>query len=260
MGVIDILKKMFIQPNIAGKGNEVVNICNGMKHKLYLKSSRSQLDIVGSGNKIIFHSDRKMKKFPSGLNLKIRGDNNIINIELPITFEDVLISMDSDNTFEILSQIYSVTGARFYVEEGADVVIGRDCELCNGNLHVVVNNGWKKRPKLSIGNRVHIARDCIIRTSDGQAIIDLKSGLAINEPKDVIIEDDVWITSRCIILKGSYIAKGNIVGAGSLVNKQFFKNNVVLAGAPAKIIKENVFWSRETFGQRNKRIVGSNVV
>lgn len=46
------------------------------------------------------------------------------------------------------------------------------------------------------------------------------------------------------MLYGANIASGCIVGFASFVNKEF-PANLVLAGCPAKIIKEDVAWVRE---------------
>jgi acetyltransferase-like isoleucine patch superfamily enzyme len=38
-----------------------------------------------------------------------------------------------------------------------------------------------------------------------------------------------------MLLPGSYISKGSVVGARALVTKAFMNNNVVIAGIPAKL-------------------------
>ncbi len=54
---------------------------------------------------------------------------------------------------------------------------------------------------------------------------------------DVIIGDDVWIGAGVIILPGCKIGNGVVVAAGSVVTKDI-PDNVIVAGIPAKIIKE----------------------
>ena len=52
-----------------------------------------------------------------------------------------------------------------------------------------------------------------------------------------VIEDDVWIGQGSIILpKVGKIAKGTIIGAGSVVTKSF-PGYSVIAGNPAKLIR-----------------------
>lgn len=53
----------------------------------------------------------------------------------------------------------------------------------------------------------------------------------------VTIEDDVLIGANAVILEGVKIGKGSVVAAGSVVTKDV-PANCVVAGTPAKIIKE----------------------
>ncbi|WP_426207108.1 acyltransferase [Providencia sp. PROV272] len=53
----------------------------------------------------------------------------------------------------------------------------------------------------------------------------------------VIIEDNVWIGARVIILPGVKIETGAIVAAGSIVPKGILAANCIYAGNPAKLIK-----------------------
>ncbi|MET3127331.1 acetyltransferase-like isoleucine patch superfamily enzyme [Arcicella rosea] len=51
----------------------------------------------------------------------------------------------------------------------------------------------------------------------------------------VIIEDYVWLGSRCIVLPGVIIGKGAVVAAGAVVTKDVAEYTVV-GGIPAKVI------------------------
>lgn len=54
--------------------------------------------------------------------------------------------------------------------------------------------------------------------------------------KEVIIGKDCFVGCNTLILKGSKIGDGSVVGAGSVV-AGIFPSNCVIAGNPAKIIK-----------------------
>ncbi len=56
--------------------------------------------------------------------------------------------------------------------------------------------------------------------------------------KDVIIGNSVWIGMNSILLPGIKLADGIIVGAGSVVTKSFTEKNIIIAGNPAKKIRE----------------------
>ncbi len=59
----------------------------------------------------------------------------------------------------------------------------------------------------------------------------------------VEIGDHVWIGSNARILKGVRIADGCIVAAGSVVTKSFTTPGCLIAGVPARIIREGVIWA-----------------
>lgn len=54
--------------------------------------------------------------------------------------------------------------------------------------------------------------------------------------KPVIIGNNVWVTSRCVILCGVTIGDNSVISAGSVVTEDV-PSNVVVAGNPAKIIR-----------------------
>ena len=51
----------------------------------------------------------------------------------------------------------------------------------------------------------------------------------------IIIEDNVHIGARCIILSGAKIGEGSIVAAGAVVSSEIPENSIV-AGNPARVI------------------------
>ena len=53
----------------------------------------------------------------------------------------------------------------------------------------------------------------------------------------VVIEDNVFVGAKCIILKGVTIGENSIVGAGSVVTKSVPPNQI-WAGNPAKFIRK----------------------
>ena len=80
-----------------------------------------------------------------------------------------------------------------------------------------------------------IASDVTITDSDWHGIYDRTDYVAT--PKEVIIEENVWIGEKSIILKGTKIGKNSIIGAGSVVSGEV-PDNVIFAGNPAREIKK----------------------
>jgi len=62
----------------------------------------------------------------------------------------------------------------------------------------------------------------------------------------VIIEDDVWVGARAIILRGVTLGRGSIIGAGSVVNRST-PPYAIAAGNPARVIRFR--WDVETILQ-----------
>ena len=65
----------------------------------------------------------------------------------------------------------------------------------------------------------------------------------------VIIKNHVWAGRNVLILDGSEIADGSIIGAASVVAGKI-PNNCIAVGSPAKVIKRNRTWVRNSFFQQ----------
>jgi len=92
---------------------------------------------------------------------------------------------------------------------------------------------------IAIGDNVRVGANCTIIDSDFHP---LDSSERLISPKSanfapIRIENDVFIGMNSIILKGVQIGEGSVIGAGSVVVESV-PSNVVVAGNPAKIIKE----------------------
>lgn len=116
------------------------------------------------------------------------------------------------------------TGAIFNpnIEIGDNSTIGVNCEIIG---------------KARIGNNVLMGPEVILYAQNHN--FRDKNTLICNqgyeEEKGVIIEDDIWIGRRVIILPGVTVKKGTVIGAGSIVTKTFPEYSVI-GGNPAKVI------------------------
>ena len=96
--------------------------------------------------------------------------------------------------------------------------------------------------EIEIGHNTMIAWQSILMDTDQHAIYGEKETL-LNRDKKITIGNNVWIGARSFVLKGSKIPDGCIIGANTTVSKEFTQNDTILAGNPAKIIKENIRWN-----------------
>lgn len=90
---------------------------------------------------------------------------------------------------------------------------------------------------ITIGNNCLIAKEAYIINSNHS--FKREELIRKQEPtfSDIFIGDDVWIGGRVMILKGSKIENGCVIGAGSIVNKTISEYSVA-AGIPCKVIKK----------------------
>lgn len=89
-----------------------------------------------------------------------------------------------------------------------------------------------------IGNNVMMGPEVIMYTSNHcykKIEIPMREQ-GMSSIEKIIIEDDVWIGARVIILPGVRICEGSIIGAGAVVTKDVPPYSIV-GGVPAKVIK-----------------------
>ena len=142
----------------------------------------------------------------------------------------------------------SVRGTKIIIDEGVyidsfvkikpvgglgDLYIGKNSYI-NSCCVLYTGNGIK------IGEDVLIASNCTLaptnheyreksKTIKAQRFMDSKGG--------IVIEDDVWIGANTVILDGSIIRKGAVIGANSLVNGEIPEYSIYV-GSPAKKVGE----------------------
>ncbi len=98
--------------------------------------------------------------------------------------------------------------------------------------------------KMTIGDDCLFAYDIEMRTHDSHPIFDKTSGKRLNHPKDVMIGNHVWVSAGARLFAGAKIGNGSIVGANALTSSEFGEH-LIIAGSPAKVIRENIVWSKD---------------
>lgn len=92
--------------------------------------------------------------------------------------------------------------------------------------------------EVTIGNGVRIGRNVSIRDWNGQHVI--VNDTYVNHAP-VKIEDHVWLCTGCSIMPGVTIGEGSVVATNAVVTKDVPPRSLV-AGTPAKVIKNNIEW------------------
>jgi acetyltransferase-like isoleucine patch superfamily enzyme len=134
-----------------------------------------------------------------------------------------------DGTIHIENSARIGIGSRICILKGAVWEIGsiigtsRVFVVC----HKHIKNGYK----------LWAAWESTIMDSDLHPIRNVETGEIRKPHKDIIIGDNVWLGTKSIVLKGSIIPSGCIIGAMSVVSKKFNKENTIIAGNPAQEIR-----------------------
>jgi acetyltransferase-like isoleucine patch superfamily enzyme len=112
------------------------------------------------------------------------------------------------------------------VEVGDDVSIGDGALFLCSDSKIIIGNKVMFGPKVSVIGGDH-------NTSEiGKFMYDIHQKQP-GDDQDVIFEDDIWVGTGAIILKGVRIGRGSIIAAGALVNKDVLPYTIV-GGVPAK--------------------------
>lgn len=142
----------------------------------------------------------------------IRVENGTIEIGENSGFSEGII-LDARNASIVFGKHFRCNYATLIAAEEDDIVFGDEDVL-----------GWKIN----------------IRNYDGHTIFE--NGKKKTNHEKIVIGDHVWICAHSDILKGTVIGRDSVVGYGSLVNGKFEADNVLIAGTPARIIKESINW------------------
>ena len=121
---------------------------------------------------------------------------------------------------------------KIYIDKvGAKIKIGNNTRIHGSCLHAYES--------IEIGENCLIAANCQIFDRSGHDTLSDKPSKRVNShgiAKPILIGNNCWIGTSAIILPGTVLGDNCVVAAGSIVNG-VFKNNSLIGGNPAKLIK-----------------------
>jgi acetyltransferase-like isoleucine patch superfamily enzyme len=146
--------------------------------------------------------------------------------------------------------------------DSATVFIGPDSRLTSGELHcgdgsALIFQGaltCTARPTIDARNGGVIlaehdqlwASDIIVSTDDMHAVRSASGGARINAfGPSIRFGPHVWLGRDVVVAGGASIGAHTVVGMRSLVRAGDYPPGSVLAGTPAKIVRDDVTWTRE---------------
>ncbi len=188
---------------------------------------------------------------------------NVIQNRRPLFLNEsrTVLQMDSDAKMTLNDRL--ITGVkqvkrsraetRILLEKRSELIVdGRFTVYANSYIRVVeggkliLHGGFINEnvqitagDVVEIGKDATIGRDVVIRSYDGHSI--LEDGYKKSEP--IKIGEHVWIGQGATILKGVNIGDGAIIAAGAIVTKDV-PACAIVAGSPARVIKEGVRWEK----------------
>ena len=179
-----------------------------------------------------------------------------------ITYPKAVVDIDKDARVQLNANLHigkdhfkgSKCETFFKMKKNASLFVNGEFKMMYGSTIQIFDNGKLTlgrsyinsdtliacRKNIVIGDGVMIARGVKIYDTDYHNILDAQNNI-LNPDADVIINNHVWIGVNAIILKGVTIGEGSIVAAGSVVTRDV-PSRCMVAGNPARVIRENVIW------------------
>jgi maltose O-acetyltransferase len=116
-----------------------------------------------------------------------------------------------------------VAPIEIFVGPGGSMSVGQGTHLNSGGTYTAVS-------RIEIGERVEVAPYVSVYDTAFHALYERSKS---PEPRPVIIEDDVWIGTKCTVLPGVRIGRGAVIMANSLVTRNVEPFTIV-GGVPAE--------------------------
>lgn len=115
-----------------------------------------------------------------------------------------------------------------YFGSGDGISIGDNCQI----------NELVRMDNVTIGNNVMVAREVVFlgKMHESSSIELPMTEQGVKDVASTIVEDDVWLGLRVVVMPGVVLKKGSIIAAGAVVTKSTEPYSVY-AGIPAKKIK-----------------------
>ena len=143
-----------------------------------------------------------------------------------------------EGELHIKAGFYFGSGGGMEIERGATLTFDRNFNATAKCTIICRNN-------ISFGQDVLVSWDTLIMDSDQHTIFNINSIEDRNYDGSIQIGNHIWISSKVTILKNTIVGSGCVIGSETLVHGNFNRENMLIAGNPARICKEKIRWSQE---------------
>lgn len=135
-------------------------------------------------------------------------------------------------TFDILGECSLGAGSAVEVAENAILTVGNNFNLGPKSLIIC-------HRAMTFGNDFLTSWNCTFMDTDQHRLVDA-DGLVTNPDREITVGNNVWFGCNCLVTKGTHLADSTTVAAGTSLHGTYTDTHVVLAGNPAKVVKNGV--------------------
>jgi acetyltransferase-like isoleucine patch superfamily enzyme len=164
-------------------------------------------------------------------NVRIQFDENITFNQKTIITGKGLVKIGKWSSFGYVRGGYFYNGISELQPryENSKIVIGQNVAT-NNNLFIC------SAREVVIGDNTLIGEGVVMIDHDAHGIQPNDRKTSIGKVASIYIGENVWIGSRVTILPGTKIGNNSVIGAGAVIKGEF-PANTIIAGNPAKVIK-----------------------
>lgn len=197
----------------------------------FLKMNFFSMQVKRKGHTLFSNISRTVVQIDSNAQIRLNAPLVTGIKQVKLSRMETRIWLEKDSELEVNGQ-FNIFGNSFIrVAKGGKLIlnggfINEDVQITAGDV-------------VEIGKDFTCGRDVVIRSYDGHTIC--QEGYKVSEP--IKIGNHVWIGQGATILKGVTIGDGAIIAAGAIVTRDV-PAGCVVAGVPAKVVKENVQWRK----------------
>ncbi|WP_419319455.1 acyltransferase [Caulobacter sp. ErkDOM-E] len=172
----------------------------------------ASLTLRGRGNTVEIAADCRL-----GANITVVGDNSSIHIGPGCAINGFISLLSPAGCALVVGAGTTMVQVSIQLHEPGQIIFGADCM---------------------------VSSQAYVSLSDIHPIYDRATGQRVNAAADVTIGDHVWLGLRSMVMKGATIGDGAVVAAGAILSGAA-PAHAVMAGVPARVVRENIVWRRE---------------
>ena len=219
------------------------------RYTYLLQALFSDIKKCGVGSFVYYHYLSKKCRFD-----KKGGRFRVLNKPAVSIAQNAVLSIGDAFDLNVAYPKCSGKKAVLVMEENSKLRVEKSFQMYyDGELwlypkaEVTISSGYMNagaqircKERITIGENCAIARNVLIMDFDAH-LITYEDGATNRVTAPITIGDSVWIGAGATILKGVHIGDNAIIGAGAVVTKDV-KANTIVAGNPAKPIREHCNW------------------